>query len=408
MQEISEVTRQYRQSIIRGVLIGVCIGLVFTAGFLFRGLVELPPTRAAALTENLLNYPLLDEVQSLLNQHYVRPQPDPQIREYGAIRGMLSTLNDRFTFFIDPPVAQSESDVLAGTYGGIGVQVQRSEKGDLVLYPFVDSPALTAGVSGGDILVAINQVSVDITMQQDAIDQLLRGEVKDRNGVEITFVKQVDGDRVSVFIPFSVINVPSVIWRILPENAQIGYVQIVLFTSRTPDELKEALEDLISKKIDTLILDLRNNSGGLLQESVQVAAQFLDGGVVVYEKTQENEHALDAEFGGLATAIPLVVLVNQGTASAAELVAGAIRDRERGILIGQTTYGKGTVQQIFRLSDDSSLHITSAEWLTPNRQQIDGTGLEPNIPMIPDANGRDVELGEAIRYLEQLPQKQDS
>lgn len=404
MQEISDATRQYSQSIVRGVLIGICIGLVFTAGFFFRGLIDLSPAQAASVDDST-NYPLLDEVQNLINQHYLRSQPSPQMREYGAIRGMLSTLNDRFTFFIDPPVAQSESDVLAGTYGGIGVQVQRSEQGDLVLHPFNESPALNAGISDGDILIAINGTPVDLAMQQDSIDQMLRGEVKEGNGAEITFVRQSDGETVSVFVPFAVINVPSVIWRVVPESEHVGYVQILLFTSRTPDELKTALQDLLSQNVDSLVLDLRNNSGGLLQESVQVAAQFLDGGVIVYEKTSTEEQALNAEQGGLATNIPLVVLVNQGTASAAELVAGAIRDRDRGVLIGQTTYGKGTVQQIFRLSDDSSLHITSAEWLTPTKQHIDGTGLEPNIAMIPDANGRDVELGEAIRYLEQSIQE---
>jgi carboxyl-terminal processing protease len=140
----------------------------------------------------------------------------------------------------------------------------------------------------------------------------------------------------------------------------------------------------------------------LLHESVKVAEQFLDGGVVVYEKTKTSETPLTADTGGAATTIPLVVLVNQGTASAAELVAGAIRDRGRAILIGQQTYGKGTVQQIFRLSDESSIHITAAEWLTPNRSHIDGTGLAPDITMIPDLNGRDVELGEAVRQLNAL------
>ena len=126
---------------------------------------------------------------------------------------------------------------------------------------------------------------------------------------------------------------------------------------------------------------------------------FLDGGVVVYERTNSVENPLNAAANGLATHVPLVVLVNHGTASAAELVAGAIRDRQRGILVGQSTYGKGTVQQIFRLSDNSSLHITAAEWLTPSHQHLDGQGLEPTISMIPDVNGRDVELGEAVRQL---------
>jgi carboxyl-terminal processing protease len=372
---------------------GLGIGVAFAAGFFIRGLTD--PVKAQA-AEN--NYALLSEVQTLINQHYLRQQPDEQQREYGAIRGMIATLNDKYTFFVDPPVAASESDVLAGTYGGVGLQLERSEDGKLVVYPFKDSPALQKGIEDGDQLVAVNDKAVDLTIQPDVLDQMLRGEVKENNGVNLTIVKG-DGKKITVFVPFAVINVPSVVWRVLADTPQIGYVQISLFTSRTPDELKGALTDLVGHDIKALVLDLRNNSGGLLKESVDVASQFLDGGVVVYERTNSVENPLNADTNGLATKIPLVVLVNQGTASAAELVAGAIQDRQRGILVGQTTYGKGTVQQIFRLSDNSSLHITAAEWLTPNHQHLDGQGLEPTIAMIPDVNGRDVELGEAVRQL---------
>lgn len=398
MQQFSKNQRRYAQSIVLGALTGLGLVIVFAAGFIFRGVIDLQSVNAA---NDANSYPLLSEVQSLIDEHYLRQQPDIKEREYGAIRGMLAILNDRYTFFVDPPVAQSESDVLAGTYGGIGVQVKRSEQGDLTLYPFADSPAQAAGIEGGDILLAINETPVDISQQADEIDQMLRGEVKTGSGVNITFREPANGEEKTVFIPFAVINVPSVVWRTLEDNPEIGYIQILIFTSRTPDELKNALTDLRQSNVSALVLDLRNNSGGLLQESVVVASQFVDGGVVVYEKSNQEEHELLAEQGGLATDFPLVVLVNQGTASAAELVAGAIRDRERGILIGQTTFGKGTVQRIYRLSDDSSLHITSAEWLTPKRQHLEEDGLQPTIEMIPDPNGRDVELGEAVRYLEE-------
>lgn len=401
MQKRSNVLHNYRRSLIYGALVGLSIGIAFASGFIIRGLVA-PETAQAAEVQ----YALLGEVQTLINQHYLREQPDVQQREYGAIRGMIATLNDKYTFFIDPPVAASESDVLAGTYGGVGLQLERSEQGKLVIYPFKDSPALKQGIENGDELIEINNKPVDLTIQPDVLDQMLRGEVKDNNGVNLTIVKP-GGKKITVFVPFAVINVPSVLWRVLADRSQIGYVQITLFTSRTPQELKDALTDLIAHNIEALVLDLRNNGGGLLKESVDVASQFLDGGVVVYEKTNAVENELDASSGGLATQLPLVVLVNHGTASAAELVSGAIRDRGRGILIGQATYGKGTVQQIFRLSDNSSLHITAAEWLTPKQQHLDGQGLEPNISMIPDVNGRDVELGEAVRQLNTILAKPD-
>src|SRR5690606_326709 len=207
----------------------------------FREIVGLP-SRVSASASDDESYPLLDEVQALLNRHFVREQPDYTARQYAAVRGMLSSLEDPYTFFIDPPVAASESDVLAGTYGGIGVQIQRSEAGELILFPFDDSPALDAGIEAGDILREINGQPVDVTLPQDSIDQMLRGEVRDGNGVEITVDKVDSGESFTTFVPFAVINVPSIVWRVLQEDPRIGYVQIMRFTSRTPEELTTAVE----------------------------------------------------------------------------------------------------------------------------------------------------------------------
>jgi len=404
MNKHSEKYREYRRSLLIGALTGVALALVFCAGFFLRDLIDLDAPsviaseRDTSVDEQAQGFPLLDEVDRLLEDHYLRELPDDTQLQYAAIRGMLGALDDRNTFFIDPPVAQSESDVLAGTYGGIGVNLRRNEAGDFLLYPFPDSPASENGVQDGDQLTAVNGEPLDINTPQDAVDQLLRGEVKEGNGAELTLLR---GDvEITLFILFDVINVPSIIWRVAEEDERIGYIQVLRFTSRTPDEINEAINELTDAVIAALILDLRNNTGGLLQESIDVASEFLDGGVVLYEVTNDGERAFNALDGGVATEIPLVVLVNNRTASASELVAGAIQDRERGVLIGQTTFGKGTIQQIFPLSDASSVHITSAEWLTPARNALDGVGLEPNIPMIPDENGRDVEFGEAIRYLQ--------
>jgi carboxyl-terminal processing protease len=399
MEKSVRTPRGLGYSLAIGALIGTCTALIFTAGFLFRDIAGGNMSVLAAGGND--DYQLLIEVQTLLDHHYLREQPDDAARQYAAIRGVLGALEDRYTFFIDPPVAQSESDALAGTYGGIGVQVQRDEAGQFVLFPFEDSPAGAAGISENDVLTAINGEVLNLSTQQDVVDQMLRGEVKDGNGVELTVIK-ASGEEFTAFIEFAVINVPSVVWRVLQDDERIGYLQIIRFTGRTPEELTNALTDLKTSEVSALILDLRNNSGGLLQESIDVASQFIPANdVIVYEKSKDSERSFNAAENGLATEIPMIVLINQGTASASELVAGAIQDHDRGILVGQQTFGKGTVQQIFRLSDSSSIHITSAEWLTPNRRQLESIGLEPNVAMIPDVNGRDVELGEALRYLQQ-------
>jgi len=398
----------YGRSIIFGLIFGLSLTITFLAGFFIRELVELESGQLlASINYTESSYPLLDEVQVLLDQVFLREQPDEVTKEYAAIRGVLSALDDPNTFFIEPPIAQSEADALAGTYGGIGVTLQRVESGEFVLYPFEESPARDAGIREGDILLAIDGEEVLATDQQDAIDQRLRGEVKDGNGVEITVLQS--SQEKTLFIEFAVINVPSVISRVTEQDVRIGYVQILRFTNRTPDELNESLQSLIDQGILGLILDLRDNSGGLLIESIDVASFFLDGGVVSYEANIDSERVLEAREGGLWKDLPLIVLVNTRTASASELVAGAIQDRGRGILIGQRTFGKGTVQQIFSLSDGSSVHITSAEWLLPSRTPLDGEGLTPEIEMIPDENGRDVEFGEAIRQMqEQLEELEDT
>lgn len=374
------------------------MALVFSAGYFARDLVPLT-SFAGQSSPSESGYPLLDEVQGFIDRNFLREQPAHSVREYAAIRGMLGSLNDRFTFFIDPPVAASESDALAGTYGGIGVQLKRNDQGEIELYPYADSPAERAGLANGDKLRAINGSELDLTLGQDQVDQMLRGEVGEGMGVEITVERADNSGDFTTFIEFEVINVPSVIWRVLAEAPSIGYIQVTSFTGRTPDELKIAIDDLNSFQVQALVLDLRNNTGGLLQESIQVANAFVGSGPLVYEINKQGENVFNAEPDRLLTGLPLAVLVNGYTASGAELVAGAIQDEERGILIGQKTYGKGTVQQIFPLSDQSSLHVTSAEWLTPGRHALDMVGLEPDISMIPDAQGRDVELSEAIRHL---------
>ncbi len=391
----SSAQQHLAKTLIRGALAGAVLSVVFLAGFFLGGKL---PVGAQPASEQA-NFPLLAEVRQLLQSHYLRPLPDARTLEHGAIRGYLDVLDDPFTYFIEPPSAQNESDVLAGEYGGIGAQLKLDERGFFVLYPFPQGPALQAGIQDGDILLAVNGEPIAAGTRLDEVERLLRGEVGEGRGVTLTVRRPEEETTREVFVPFAVVQVPSVVWRVLAQEPRIGYVQVMRFTARTPDELRAALDELAAQGAVALVLDLRNNSGGLLQEAVEVASEFLDGGVVFYEVTREGETEKRATPGGKALDQPLMVLVNHGTASAAELVAGALRDHKRGTLIGQRTYGKGSVQYIFRLADESSVHITAAEWLTPNRDPINGVGLEPDISMIPAEDGRDVELGEAIRQL---------
>jgi carboxyl-terminal processing protease len=367
-----------------GLVTGIMIVTAFFAGY---------------ASANIERYPLLSQAEDDISQYFVKAPPSDIQLEYGAIRGMLAALGDKFSFFIEPPVAQSESNVLAGTYGGIGVQVKRDISGAFVLYPFPNNPAAKDGVQDGDVLVSVNGNAVLTTAQPDAVDQLLRGEVKSGNGVTFVVHRPSTNADLTFTVEFGVIDVSSVIWRVLSEDQTLGYIQIIEFTSRTPDEMKTALDGLTAKNVKGLVLDLRNDPGGLLDKSIDTAGYFLNGGPVVIEESRTSEQVDNAPTGQ-ATTLPLVVLINGNTASAAELVSAALQDRGRAILIGQQTYGKGSVQLILDLSDKSSMHLTTAEWLTPKRNTISGKGLTPNVPIAPDPNGRDLELIAAIQQLQ--------
>lgn len=378
---------------VRGVLIVALILVSFASGFVVRGI---DPVVAQIDGE----FPLLNEAIGYVEEYFVKDKPGTQEVEYALIRAYLNELDDPYSFFIEPAVAASESDALAGRYGGIGVELQRNESGDFVLFPFDDSPAARVGILSGDIIVSINGQAVDLTSTMDSVRQSLRGEIIDNAGVTLVVRNVEDPTEREYFIPFEEILVPSVIWRTLFEAPEIGYVSILSFTSRTPEEFVQAVEALRAENIQAMVLDLRGNAGGLLQESIEIAGEFFSDGLLSIERRVTGETQLSAEEGGVMLDLPIAVLVDNGTASASEIVGGAIQARGRGVLIGQETFGKGSIQRIFPLADASSIHVTTALWLTPNNQPLDGVGLVPDIPMIPDENGRDVELGEAIRYLQ--------
>ena len=378
------------------LVVVVLIVAAFGAGWSLRG--------QQSTTAQEYDFTLLREVEGLVASNYVSTLPDPVQMEYAAIRGYLQSLGDPYTFFIDPPVAQSESDALAGRYGGIGVEVKRNEAGLIVLYPYPDSPAERAGVLAGDVLLDVNDGQLQGGESVDQIRQLLRGEIVEgaNNGVTITVLAPDATEPRTIFIAFEEISVPSVLWRVLAEDTSIGYIQIRSFTARTPEELATAITELEAAGTTALILDLRENYGGLLEESIQIADMFLAEGLIFREQKRDtnNERTATPDIS-VPLDMPIYILVNNRTASAAEVVVGALQDNNRAQTVGQKTVGKGSVQYVFALSDGSSVHITAAIWLTPAGTPINGVGIEPTIPMIPDANGRDVELGEAIRRIQQ-------
>jgi len=322
---------------------------------------------------------------------------------YAALRGALASLNDPYTLFVAPEPRALEKADLQGEFGGIGAYITRNAAGDVVLTPLVGSPAEQAGVQKGDVLIQVDQTPISSTLQTSDVVLLIRGKVGSQ--VRLTLRRAGTAEPVVVSITRQVIETPSVEWHTLDQAPNIGYIRIHLFTERTNQELTRAIQELRQAKATSLILDLRDDGGGLLDAAVDVASQFLDKGAVLYEdRRNAPEKTYPVKPGGLAQDLPLTVLVNGGTASASEIVAGALQDHQRATLIGQHTYGKGSVQLVYDLSDQSSLHVTVARWLTPDRRQIDSTGLTPDIEVaVSDADkaaGKDPVLERAVTQLQ--------
>jgi len=343
------------------------------------------------------------EAWHLLEKDFYGQLPTAQQMTYGAIRGALATLNDPYTIFVEPKLRRLERDDLRGSFGGIGAWVSKHEDGAIVLKPMEDKPAQRAGILEGDIVIRVDGQEITLDMSLEDVILLIRGPVG--SVVKLTISRTGTPEPLVFEIIREKVETPTVNWRLLDEGQGLGYVSISLFTERTNKELEAALKDLKAQGATRLIVDLRNNSGGLLETSIDVASQFLSNGVVLYEQRRDQEEkSYPVRRGGKATDIPLVVLVNAGTASASEIVAGALQDSGRGILIGESTFGKGSVQLVYDLSDQSSLHVTVAHWFTPNRHEITGNGLVPDVvvPLTEEdhAQGKDPQLDRAIAYFE--------
>ena len=377
-----------------GVGIGVGYGLTLRLQ---------PKPAAAAPADAPADFGLFWEVWHIVQNKFYGDLPDDTQTTYGAIKGALAALNDPYTVFVEPQPRALERAELDGQFGGIGAYIVRDEQNNILLDPMVDSPAEKAGVQKNDMLVQVDETPVTPEMSDNDVVLLIRGKVG--TTVKITVSRAGEPDPIALEIERAVIQNPSVDWRILDEDPTIGYIHIRIFSGNTAKELARALRELPAAGATRYILDLRGNGGGLLNAAVDVASAFLEKGVVLKENRRDADPKL---YFVKPTApklldAPLVLLVDGGTASASEIVAGALRDHGRAKLVGERTYGKGSVQLVFDLSDESSLHVTVARWFTPNDHSIDGTGLSPDVEILftedDRAAGRDVQLLKAIEVL---------
>ncbi len=394
-------------------IVGVTVGAVLTrpGGLLFTGASPFPPsgtsTNLPAIGSSRsgekaqLNNVLIDDVLTRVRREWYGDFPNNDKLTDGAIRGMLNSLGDQFTQYVEPKLAQVMEDDMSGAFEGVGATIKQNGRGDIqIVRTYPSMPADKAGVLAGDTIESVNGQRVT-GMGTNEVVALLRGprgtQVKlslRRADNPKTFEVSITRDRIEIQLVTSK----------MVGSGQVGYVSLNEFSRPASEKLEKDIKALLDKKPKAIILDLRDNPGGLLQQAVEVGDIFLKEGPYVIERNFDGKKSvLSTSNDGIAQDIPMVVLVNSGSASASEIVAGALQDYGRAKLFGETTFGKGSVQSTQRLSNGGQLRITIQHWFTPKDRGIHGTGIAPdyvvvNTPADVKAN-RDPQLDAAVNYL---------
>lgn len=381
----------------------------FVAGYFTNDFVEMRRGEVTVATGDAQEFGLFWEAWGHVQDNFIGELPTSKELTYGAIRGSVALLGDPYTFFVEPVEREIERQTLQGTFGGVGATVTRPEEGGpILLEPIPGNPAAAAGILSGDELVAVDGEPITLELTVEEVANLVRGEKG--TIVVLTVIHPGETEPVDIEVERGDILIPSVSYRLLRENDQVGYIQLTRFSGESANEIETAVLDLQSQGATQLILDLRGNGGGLLDAAVEVADHFLTEGPILYQQSRgQEERVYEATAETVAPDIPLIILVDGGTASSSEILAGALQDRGRAQLVGSTpTFGKGSVQLVYDLSDGSSVHVTASRWYTPDRHQLDQQGLNPDILVTVTQedidNGRDAVLNQAVMELQRLAQ----
>jgi carboxyl-terminal processing protease len=343
-------------------------------------------------------YSVMENVFSFILDNYV-DAIDPEVLYQGALKGMFESLNDPYSVFLDESMMSDLSDTTSGKFGGVGLYISKQEKDPRfpdkeryieIVSPIEDTPGWKAGLSPGDLIVEIEGESTAALATDDAV-QKLRGEPNTPVNIKV-----LRGNALfPAAIVRAIIEIPTVKKAVLPDGT--GYMRIIEFTPQTLSRVREAISSFNVAKTKSVVIDLRNNPGGLLSSVVQIADLFLTEGPIVTTKSRNAEENYSYQAKSdllLEKNVPLVVLINRGSASASEILAGALKDQKRAYLVGETTYGKGSVQQVYPLGK-TGFKMTMSRYYTPSDANIDKTGIPPDLevksPKLTDAQVRQVE-----------------
>ncbi len=358
-----------RRTFLISFLVVVALGAAFVSGYL---------TRAAMHPDS--PFPLLEQAHHLLSVHGLYDLPPAPALEYGAIRGMVQAYGDPYTVFVEPSRNELQNDQLSGTFGGIGVTLETALDGRVVLHPVPGAPAEAAGLRDGDVLTAVDGLLLAPDTPIETVQAALRGP--EGSVVRVAVLRPPAWNTIEVRLRRAVFDLPSVTWHVDGDEPRLGVVVVRRMAATTRDEIREAVQALAGQGVGHIALDLRGNGGGLLDSGIDAARLFLSRGVIIEQEYRgQPVKTIRVEEPGPLLALPLVVLVDGGTASAAELLAGALQAHGRAPLIGAPTYGKDTLQLLLPLDDGSSLHVTAGRWWVPGlAQPIGEEGLQPDIP----------------------------
>lgn len=317
---------------------------------------------------------LIRKVMELIKSDYVDETIDEQKLIYGAIEGMLKTLDDPYTRFMEPKGFKEMQTETQGEFGGLGIVITVKSKFLTVISPIEDTPAWRAGIKAGDVILKIDGKDVTDVPLHDAV-KLLRGP--EGSKVTINVAKEGEKEAKDYTLVREIIKIPSVKYWVIKPN--IGYIRLTQFIQTSSEDLEKAMIALEKEKVGSIILDLRNNPGGLLTAAVEVCRKFIPKGDIVSIKGRDGEKNTYSSFFQSHPMLPLIVLINEGSASASEIVAGCIRDNKRGMLVGKKSFGKGSVQTVISLNDGSAMALTTALYYSPNGINIHKKGILPDI-----------------------------
>jgi carboxyl-terminal processing protease len=382
------------RSAVRSVLI-LCLGITLGAALVLEGDVFADRSAVDGKSLPLGELRTFSEVFGKIKDDYVEPVRDRDLLE-NAVRGMLAGLDPHSTY-LDQDAYRELQLGTTGEFGGLGIEVSMEGGFVKVIAPIDDTPAQRAGVQAGDLIIRIDDTPVKGMTLGDAVKRM-RG--KPGTEIVLTIVREGQEKPLRITLTRAVIQVKSVKSRLLEKG--YGYVRVTQFQNHTTDDLRKAIGELRNKSggsLEGMVLDLRNNPGGVLSEAVGVADTFLTGGLIVYTKGRVDEAQLKfkASPPDWLKGAPIVVLVNGGSASASEIVAGALQDQHRAVILGTKTFGKGSVQTIFPMTNGSALKLTTALYYTPKGRSIQAEGIEPDIRVLPVKVAQTEPEGDAIK-----------